>query len=179
MAFCENCGSPLPDDAAHCPECGMAVGMKQAAESVGNTVEAVFCPECGAKNAGDDQFCQECGAPLNGQAPVHTNAPGKAPVSDGKKPRKSSGGTGKWIAAGAAVVIVAGAAFAVPKILGGSTSGNSPQKGFTYEKDNVLYYTDGKKTLELTDRIRSDSSSTYPTSQTCIFIGWKICFLHG
>ena len=179
MAFCENCGSPLPDDAAHCPECGMAVGMKQAAESAGNTVEAVFCPECGAKNAGDDQFCQECGTPLNGQAPVHTNAPGKAPVSDGKNPRKSSGGTGKWIAAGAAVVIVAGAAFAVPKILGGSTSGGSPQKGFTYEKDNVLYYTDGKKTLELTDRIRSDSSSTYPTSQTAYSSDGRYVFYTG
>lgn len=165
MAFCENCGSPLPDDAAHCPECGMAVGMKQA-EADSNTVEAVFCPECGAKNAGDDQFCQECGAPLNGQAPVHADTVGKVAAAGGSMTRKSSGGAGKWIAAGAAVVVVAGAAFTVPKLLGGNPSSDSAQKGFTYEKDNALYYTDGKKTLELTDRIRKDSSSNYPISQT-------------
>ena len=167
MAFCENCGSPLPDDAAHCPECGMAVEMKQAAEPAGgNTVEAVFCPECGAKNAADDQFCQECGAPLNGQAPLHAAPAGKTAASAGSLTQKNSGGAGKWIAAGAAVVIVAGTALTVPKILSGNGSNDGAQKGFTYEKDNGLYYTDGKKTLELTDRIRKDSSSNYPISQT-------------
>ena len=180
MAFCENCGSPLPDDAAHCPECGMAVGGEQAAAIEDNEIlEATFCPECGAKNAGENQFCQECGAPLNGQAPVHIDNAGNRQNPNTVRPLKTSGGIGKWIAAGAAVVVVAGAAFTVPKMLGGKTSDSDGQKGFTYEKDNALYYTDGKKTLELTDRIRKDSSSNYPISQTVYSSDGRYVFYTG
>lgn len=42
MSFCGNCGTQLPEGAAHCPNCGTAVagGFTQAAEAVDNAAQA-------------------------------------------------------------------------------------------------------------------------------------------
>lgn len=50
---CAGCGSPMPETAKFCPECGRPAAP------------ANVCPVCGAKLAVEGaKFCGECGAPL-------------------------------------------------------------------------------------------------------------------
>lgn len=174
MAYCDNCGSEIGDNAKICPVCGAEMEDMAGTESnehekretaeAGDLTDAfVFCPECGCKNAEGGAFCEACGAPLTKEAEAIKASQTAAmevrrPIQEN---RKKTGGKRPvfFLAAGvAAVAVVGGAAFALPR-LGGSREAGI--QGCIYEKDNTLYYTDGKKMLEITDSVAADTANTY------------------
>ncbi len=174
MAYCDNCGSEIGDNAKICPVCGAEMEdmagtesnehEKRETQEAGDLTDAfVFCPECGCKNAEGGAFCEACGAPLTKEAEAIKASQTAAmevrrPIQEN---RKKNGGKRPvfFLAAGvAAVAVVGGAAFALPR-LGGSREAGI--QGCIYEKDNTLYYTDGKKMLEITDSVAADTANTY------------------
>lgn len=61
--LCAQCGSPLPDDARFCSNCGYTVPI------------APRCQNCNARVAADAVFCSECGTPvLAKQSRTHTGS---------------------------------------------------------------------------------------------------------
>ncbi len=91
MLTCPNCGSPQPEGAAFCDQCGTALGgIAPGGPSPGVPVgmppatpmraagEATICPHCGASNIPGEAFCQNCGAPLGGLGVAAPPAPGPA-----------------------------------------------------------------------------------------------------
>lgn len=102
---CRNCGSEVQDGKRFCGKCGAPMANR--------------CPQCGKNLSPDVKFCPECGSSLNGkktvQPPGHPSPPQELVHANPKK-------TGKWIAAAAALLILAGAGgfgffrFALPLI---------------------------------------------------------------
>lgn len=174
MAYCDNCGSEIGDNAKICPVCGAEMEdmagtdsndhEKREIEEVGDPADAfVFCPECGCKNAEGGAFCEACGAPLTKEAEAIKAS--QTVTTEARRPVQENGEKthGKrpvfFLAAGAAAVaVIGGAAFALPRLGGSEEAG---VQGGIYEKDNTLYYTDGKKTLEITDSVAADTADTY------------------
>ena len=151
MAYCDNCGSEIGDNAKICPVCGAEMEDMDGTESndhekretqeAGDLTDAfVFCPECGCKNAEGGAFCEACGAPLTKEAEAIKASQTAAmevrrPIQEN---RKKNGGKRPvfFLAAGvAAVAVVGGAAFALPRLGGSEEAG---VKGCIYEKDNKL-----------------------------------------
>lgn len=66
MAFCQNCGNQLADDAKFCSNCGTPAGSTgtenvRKQEYVGSVKK---CPNCGAILSSDDIKCPQCGVEL-------------------------------------------------------------------------------------------------------------------
>jgi len=78
MPVCPNCGSPQPDGAAFCDECGATLGevapavVTPVAAPVqpAPTVAATTCHACGAPVRPGEPFCDNCGAALGPAAPI-------------------------------------------------------------------------------------------------------------
>jgi len=66
MAFCENCGKEVKDDAKFCGGCGAAMGVTAVPR----------CPKCGKELKADAVFCEGCGTAVRAapNAPVVTAA---------------------------------------------------------------------------------------------------------
>ena len=85
MPVCPNCGSPQPNGAAFCDDCGARlVDMPPSAPAppAGTapptpTALATSCPVCGAPVTPGEAFCDNCGAALRPLAP--TPPPASAP----------------------------------------------------------------------------------------------------
>ncbi len=86
MAVCPNCGSPQPDGAAFCDECGAKLEETAphpfppapAPPSPAPTAVATTCPACGAPIMPGESFCDNCGKALGTPQPA---PPQPAPVS--------------------------------------------------------------------------------------------------
>lgn len=153
--------SPEPPavEAAETPE-SPAAETPETTESIENEI---FCQECGAKNKPEDLFCQECGiklaregegiqpSPADNQLQSSDAAQQTAPAE--KKPWKNIA----LLGAAVAVVAVA-AALIIPKMGGGSSAKDN---GLLYLKDNGIYRYDGKKTMELADRVLDEDDDIY------------------
>lgn len=192
MAYCEHCGSEIENNEKFCPVCGAELeeitgtesGEQEKGEAeTGDPAETVvFCPECGCKNAEGDAFCEACGAPLTREAETirvgqtaaagagfsdqsggagGSSCSGKPVQSDGKR-AGGKRGVSFLLAGAAAVAVIGGAALVLPRL---GSSGEKGVQGCTYEKDNTLYYTDGKKTLEIAEPIVRDASNYYMRSR--------------
>jgi RNA polymerase subunit RPABC4/transcription elongation factor Spt4 len=66
MAFCQNCGNQLADDAKFCSNCGTPAGIAgtenvRKQEYVGSVKK---CPNCGTILSSDDIKCPQCGVEL-------------------------------------------------------------------------------------------------------------------
>ncbi len=59
---CAKCGTPLPQNAKFCLNCGEKVSAQPAASSI-------VCPKCGAQLPSGAKFCIECGASLIQKCP--------------------------------------------------------------------------------------------------------------
>ena len=59
MAFCEQCGAMMSDNANFCPHCG---ARRMSAAPVQDR-----CPNCGAVAQPGHSFCGQCGSPLGAQ----------------------------------------------------------------------------------------------------------------
>jgi pSer/pThr/pTyr-binding forkhead associated (FHA) protein len=78
MAVCPNCGSPQPDGAAFCDECGakleeiapLPFPPAPAPASPGPTAVAMTCPACGAPVMPGESFCDNCGKVLSTAPPA-------------------------------------------------------------------------------------------------------------
>ena len=74
MAYCENCGAPLPENIRFCGRCGAPV-------NVGAEVKR-YCKNCHAELEPGAVFCSECGyraEPEPGPNPGPTPNPGPEP----------------------------------------------------------------------------------------------------
>lgn len=77
MPICTNCGSPQPDGAAFCDECGAkleqvmpAAPFAATAPPPAPTVITAACPVCGVSVTPGEAFCDNCGAALGSGAPA-------------------------------------------------------------------------------------------------------------
>lgn len=52
---CKNCGTPLADEVVFCPNCGANTASQQ------QDANAVFCPNCGQSIPAETVFCPNCG----------------------------------------------------------------------------------------------------------------------
>jgi ribosomal protein L40E len=95
LRFCEQCGTPL--EAAALP------GVEKARPEV---AALRACPRCGARSPAAARFCRQCGAPLGAAAPLAEPSPA-VPLSR-RRPRWIG-----WVAAGAALILVAIVGFSV------------------------------------------------------------------
>lgn len=59
MVKCANCGTPIPENARFCSECGCKVDPQHT------------CPKCGNKVSTNDKFCMQCGTILTPVAPPY------------------------------------------------------------------------------------------------------------
>lgn len=118
--------------------------------SKNRSTDPVFCPECGFKNELNSAFCQNCGRALTQD--LGQNQAEKPLVKTKKKK------AGRWfLTVSVSAAVIGTAAFGVSRMKG---MGGETEIGFTYEKDNCLYYVSGKKTLELSDRIAVDGDNS-------------------
>ncbi len=60
MVYCSNCGEPLNEGAAFCPQCGMKY-EPMAAPKETESVRPGVCPQCGSPIDPDTVFCGNCG----------------------------------------------------------------------------------------------------------------------
>lgn len=56
---CEKCQAVVPTGAQFCPSCGAP-----ARAEVSASADALYCAQCGAKNASAARFCAECGTSM-------------------------------------------------------------------------------------------------------------------
>jgi predicted amidophosphoribosyltransferase len=106
---CPTCGAQNPATLRFCEQCGASLEIAAPPE-----IEAVepepqpvqTCPKCGAHSRDAARFCKQCGAPFVEVAPPAASKP--APTRSGRRPRWIV-----WAAAGAALTIIAVAAFFV------------------------------------------------------------------
>ncbi len=75
MPICANCGSPQPDGASFCDECGAPLRGAQAPAPAASdalhartVVASRVCPTCGAQTSSRAPFCTNCGAAF-GESP--------------------------------------------------------------------------------------------------------------
>lgn len=69
MAFCVNCGEPIPTGAKFCTKCGTEIGEIKSETSHQKTVydgEVHKCPNCGAVLSAFSIMCPFCGCELRG-----------------------------------------------------------------------------------------------------------------
>jgi len=92
MPICPNCGSPQPEGAAFCDQCGVALGGIAPvgpspgvpggippAASVGVPGGGVICPSCGTPNIPGQAYCENCGSLLTGVGTARAAVPGPIP----------------------------------------------------------------------------------------------------
>lgn len=78
---CQNCNTQIEEDALFCPECG----ARQAASEESSEERALYCPCCGKPLEEGACFCAECGKRVDGSAGMEEGLTGKFTVQPSDK----------------------------------------------------------------------------------------------
>lgn len=82
--ICQRCQSENEADAKFCANCGAALQADIYTAGPADVYQPVFCPSCGAENAGGNTFCESCGAQMGQAATPDIAAPNESSQPAGK-----------------------------------------------------------------------------------------------
>ncbi|MCD7836516.1 MAG: zinc-ribbon domain-containing protein [Lachnospiraceae bacterium] len=156
MIKCPMCNKELEDDAKFCDECGTPIPEMPQQEAAAEPEmeeakqQTAFCPNCGKPLPADSLFCDECGANLSAVSGVDN-------VNYYEETEQQGGKNGKKTAVLAVIIalciLVAAGVIALLKAGSGSNDSYA-----LYVKEKELFYSNLKKSLQVSDKFIDDSN---------------------